>query len=49
VKWGLGTFDEMGSVSLLLTTTTRQDDRILRQNESQHFRQQLLDMFSRAR
>jgi len=49
VKWGLGTYDEMGSVTLLLTTATRQDDRILRQNESQHFRQQVLEMFARAR
>jgi hypothetical protein len=49
VKWGLGTFDEMGSVTLMLATSNRQDERMLRQNESQHFRQQLLDMFSRAR
>jgi len=45
VKWGLGTFDEMGSMTLLVTTTSRQDDGLLRRTSSQHFRQQLAAMF----
>jgi len=49
VKWGLGTLDEMGSMSLLLTTSSRQDDRLLGRTSSQHFRQQLLTMFSGRR
>jgi hypothetical protein len=49
VKWGLGTLDEMGSMSLLLTTSTRQDDRMLRQSSSRHFREQLAAMFLRRR
>ena len=49
VKWGLGTFDEMGSLTLLVTTSTRQDDRMLRQTSTQHFREQLAAMFLRRR
>src|SRR6266571_4457434 len=49
VKWGLGTFDEMGSLTLLLTTTSRQDDRMLRQISTQHFREQLAAMFLQRR
>jgi hypothetical protein len=49
VKWGLGTFDEMGSMTLLLTTATRQDDRLLRQTSTQQFRKALTEMFLRAR
>jgi mono/diheme cytochrome c family protein len=49
VKWGLGTFDEMGSMTLLLTTNTRQDDRILRQTSAQKFRDALTAMFLRNR
>jgi hypothetical protein len=49
VKWGLGTFDEMGSMTLLLTTATRQDDRLLRQTSTQQFRKALAEMFLRAR
>jgi mono/diheme cytochrome c family protein len=45
VKWGLGTLDEMGSMTLLLTTSSRQDDGALRRTSSQHFRQQLSTMF----
>jgi mono/diheme cytochrome c family protein len=45
VKWGLGTLDEMGSMTLLVTTTSRQDDGLLRRTSSQHFRQQLAAMF----
>jgi len=49
VKWGLGTFDEMGSLTLLVTTATRMDDRILRQTSAQQFRQELAAMFLRPR
>lgn len=45
VKWGLGTLDEMGSMTLLVTTSSRQDDGVLRRTSSQHFRQQLATMF----
>lgn len=45
VKWGLGTLDEMGSVTLLVTTSSRQEDGMLRRASSQHFRQQLATMF----
>ena len=49
VKWGLGTLDEMGSMTLLLTTSSRQDDGLLRRTSSQHFRQQLASMFLERR
>jgi len=49
VKWGLGTLDEMGSMTLLITTSSRQDDRMLRQISTQHFRQQLAAMFLQRR
>ncbi len=45
VKWGLGTLDEMGSMTLLVTTPSRQDDVQLRRASTQHFRQQLAAMF----
>jgi len=45
VKWGLGTFDEMGSLTLLVTTSSRQDDGMLRRTTAQHFREQLAAMF----
>ena len=45
VKWGLGTLDEMGSMTLLVTTSSRQDDGQLRRASTQHFRQQLAAMF----
>ena len=49
VKWGVGTLDEMGSMTLLLTTSSRQDDGTLRRLSTQHFRQQLAAMFLRPR
>jgi hypothetical protein len=49
VKWGLGTLDEMGSMTLLATTSSRQDDGTLRRASSQHFRQQLASMFLNRR
>jgi len=45
VKWGLGTLDEMGSMTLLAVASSRADDRELRQAETRHFRQQLASMF----
>jgi hypothetical protein len=45
VKWGLGTLDEMGSMTLLVVASSRTDDRELRQAETRHFRQQLAAMF----
>jgi mono/diheme cytochrome c family protein len=45
VKWGLGTLDEMGSMTLLVTTASRQDDGLLRRTSTQHFRQQIAAMF----
>jgi len=35
----------MGSMTLLLTTSSRQDDGMLRRASTQHFRQQLTAMF----
>jgi hypothetical protein len=35
----------MGSMTLLVTTSSRQDDGMLRRASSQHFRQQLATMF----
>jgi mono/diheme cytochrome c family protein len=49
VKWGLGTLDEMGSMTLLVTTSSRQDDGQLRRASTQHFRQQLAEMFLHRR
>ncbi len=45
VKWGLGTLDEMGSMTLLVSTSSRADDAELRRAATQHFRQQLATMF----
>jgi len=45
VKWGLGTLDEMGSMTLLVVASSRADDRELRQATTRHFRQQLATMF----
>jgi hypothetical protein len=45
VKWGLGTLDEMGSMTLLVVASSRANDRELRQAETRHFRQQLAEMF----
>jgi hypothetical protein len=45
VKWGLGTLDEMGSMTLLVVASSRADDRELRQVETRHFREQLASLF----
>jgi hypothetical protein len=44
VKWGLGTLDEMGSMTLLVVASSRADDAELRRSESRYFRQQLTTM-----
>jgi len=49
VKWGLGTLDEMGSMTLLVTASSRADDAELRRAESRYFRQQLASMFLGSR
>jgi mono/diheme cytochrome c family protein len=45
VKWGLGTLDEMGSMTLLAVASSRAADGELRRAETRHFRQQLAAMF----
>jgi mono/diheme cytochrome c family protein len=45
VKWGLGTLDEMGSMTLLVVASSRADDAELRRAETRYFRQQLAAMF----
>jgi mono/diheme cytochrome c family protein len=45
VKWGLGTLDEMGSMTLLVVASSRADDGELRRAESRYFRQQLATLF----
>jgi len=49
VKWGLGTLDEMGSMTLLVVASSRADDAELRRAESRYFRQQLAAMFQGSR
>ena len=44
VKWGRESFDEMGSLSLMVATTSNADGATLRQSMSQHFRLQLAGM-----
>jgi len=46
VKWGLGTLDEMGSMTLLVVASSRADDAELRRAETRYFRQQLATMFA---
>jgi hypothetical protein len=45
VKWGLGTLDEMGSMTLLVVASSRADDAELRRAQTRYFRQQLAAMF----
>jgi hypothetical protein len=47
VRWGLGSFDEMGSMTLLVTTPSVADRNTLRQAQTQKFRSQLVAMFLR--
>jgi hypothetical protein len=41
VRWGRGSFDEMGSMTLLAAAATAEDAASLRQAQAQHFRRQL--------
>ena len=47
VTWGLGSLDEMGSMSLLVAAASAADEETLRQAQAQHFREQLAAMFLR--
>jgi len=47
VTWGLGSLDEMGSMSLLVAAASPADEETLRQAQAQHFREQLAVMFLR--
>jgi hypothetical protein len=47
VKWGLGSFDEMGSMSLLAAAASKEEDDLLLQRQAQHFRVQLASLFLR--
>ncbi len=50
VRWGLGSYDEMGSMTLLVAPSSRADRAALRQAQNQHFLAQLADRFlSRSR
>jgi hypothetical protein len=42
VKWGQGSFDEMGSMTLLVAAPSKADTDTLRQAQAEHFRAQLL-------
>jgi hypothetical protein len=44
VRWGLGSFDEMGSMSLLVAPASEADENALRQAQALHFRWQLAQM-----
>ena len=45
VAWGLGTLDEMGSMTLLVATPSADDSAQLRRASTRHFRQQLAARF----
>jgi hypothetical protein len=45
VRWGLGSFDEMGSMSLLVAPASPDDEEALRQAQARHFREQLAQRF----
>jgi hypothetical protein len=49
VKWGLGSLDEMGSMSLLAAAPSRPDGAALREAQAAHFREQLIERYLRAR
>jgi mono/diheme cytochrome c family protein len=44
VQWGQGSFDEMGSMTLLVAAPSKDDSAVLRQAQADHFRQQLTAM-----
>ena len=45
VTWGRESFDEMGSMTLLVAAPGEQDNQTLRQAQTQHFREQLIAQF----
>jgi hypothetical protein len=47
VTWGRGSFDEMGSMSLLVAPRSAADESLLRQAQAAHFRRQLAERFLR--
>jgi hypothetical protein len=47
--WGLGSFDEMGSMSLLAAAPGGPDRAALREAQAAHFREQLIARYLRAR
>jgi mono/diheme cytochrome c family protein len=47
VRWGLGSFDEMGSMSLLVAPSSPDDEEVLRQAQARHFREQIAQLFLR--
>ncbi len=49
VAWGLGSFDEMGSMSLLAAAPAGADRAALREAQAAHFREQLISRYLRAR
>jgi mono/diheme cytochrome c family protein len=49
VVWGLGSFDEMGSMSLLAAAPAGPDREALREAQAAHFREQLIARYLRNR
>jgi hypothetical protein len=49
VKWGRESFDEMGSMTLLVAAPGAKDSETLRQAQTQHFRDQLIARMRRGR
>jgi hypothetical protein len=47
VRWGLGSFDEMGSMSLLVAPSSPDDEEVLRRAQARHFREQIAQRFFR--
>ena len=45
VRWGLGSYDEMASMSLLVAASSNDDEEALRQAQTRHFREQLARLF----
>ena len=48
VRWGLGSYDEMGSMTLLVAAPSRADRNALRQAQNQHFVSQLAPLLGRS-
>jgi hypothetical protein len=49
VRWGRGSLDEMGSMTLLVAAPGGADNETLRAAQAQHFRQQLVERAMRGR